>query len=93
MALSRTVVHSQASSEPFGTGDFTTTSFTPPSNSLLVVCVAAMRVTSSDNFVSSLTCAGGGWTYTPRVGLGSTTSVFSVSSRGSLPPRSARARR
>ncbi|MGH9249157.1 MAG: hypothetical protein ACRD0W_06540 [Acidimicrobiales bacterium] len=81
MALSRTNVHSQASAEPHGTGDFTTSSFTPPDNCLLVVAVATMRVTTATDLTSSITCAGGGWTYTPRAGLGSNTDVFSVSTR------------
>jgi hypothetical protein len=81
MALARTNVHSQASTEPFGTGDFTTTSFTPPSLSLLVVCVATMRVSTATDLTSSITVSGGGWTFTPRVGRGSSTSVYSISQR------------
>jgi len=81
MALARTNVHSQGSTDGHGTGDFTTTSFTPPNDSLLVVCVATMRVTTATDLTSSITCAGGGWTYTPRVGIGSSTSVYSVSQR------------
>lgn len=67
MALSRTNVGSFSSGAAHGTGSFVTTSFTPANNSLLVVCVRASG--STEVAIESLiTLAGGGWTYTKRVG-------------------------
>ena len=52
----------------FGTGNFTTSSFTPPNNSLLVVgeVYVENNATTTDP-TSALTISGGGWTYTGQV--------------------------
>ena len=70
MALARTNLHGSITAGDFGTGVYTTTSFTPPSSSLLVVFVAAIENGGADSCVTDLTVAGGGWTYTSRVQIG-----------------------
>jgi hypothetical protein len=52
----------------FGTGSFVTNSFTPPSNSLLVVGVVMIENngTTTDPR-SAMTISGGGWSYTARI--------------------------
>lgn len=66
MALSRTNIGAYASGSSYGTGSFTTSSFTPPANSLLVVALEAVRNGSASNFMSNLTISGGSLTYTKR---------------------------
>src|SRR4249919_751565 len=68
MALARTDQIGAVSGDGHGSGAFTTSSFTPPDNSLLVVCGAAMETgTGSAGLDAALTMAGGGLTFTPRV--------------------------
>lgn len=75
MALTRTDLHGSISGASgfFGTGGYTTGSFTPPDSSLLVVGIAAMRHTVGGDFSASLTVAdsvGLTWTARKRVGDG-----------------------
>ncbi|MGH9252584.1 MAG: hypothetical protein ACRD0W_24165 [Acidimicrobiales bacterium] len=81
MALARTNVHSQISADGHGTGTFVTSSFTPPNDSLLVVCVSMMRVSSSDDPSGAITCSGGGLTFTSRLAFGSSGQVFALGLR------------
>jgi hypothetical protein len=67
MALSRVNRHAETSGNAFGTGTFTTTSFTPANNTLLV-CRISAHSQANDAFVGSdLTISGGGLTWTSRV--------------------------
>jgi hypothetical protein len=66
VALSRTTVGLFDSGSNFGTGPFTTSSFTPPDDSLLVVAVAAMEEAGTTDPSADLTLSGGGWTWTPE---------------------------
>ena len=71
MALARTNQIAEISTNGFGTGAFTTSAFTPPNNSLLVVCgVGMVNGTPSADPSGSFTMTGGGWTYTSRVSTG-----------------------
>jgi hypothetical protein len=65
MALSRTDFGPYGATPPQGTGAFVTGSFTPPSNSLLVV-ISLFSNESSANGDSGYVLTGGGWTYTKR---------------------------
>lgn len=67
MALSRTNLGSWASGSFHGTGSFTTGSFTPPANSLIVAAVFAVRYGSAANFRSNLTIAGGSLSWSGEV--------------------------
>lgn len=71
MALSRTNLVGPISntSGNFGTGAFTTASFTPANNSLLVVGITFIENGSSSDPAPSFTISGGGWTYTQRVAV------------------------
>ncbi len=68
MALSRTNVHGQITTTGgHGTGDYVTSTFTPPSNSLLAVSVTVVENSGSTTDPGAvLTVAGGGLTFTPR---------------------------
>lgn len=68
MTLARTDLLGQVSgaSGTFGTGAFVTSSFTPPDNSLLVVCVGFIENGGSTSPLPDLTISGGGLTYTAR---------------------------
>ncbi|MGH9251406.1 MAG: hypothetical protein ACRD0W_18065 [Acidimicrobiales bacterium] len=81
MALARTNVHSQISADGHGTGSFVTSSFTPPNDSLLVVCVSMMRVSDSNDPSGAITCTGGGLTFTSRLAFGSSGQVFALGLR------------
>ena len=71
MALSRTTVHSQNSGAPsFGTGGFTTSSFTPPDSSLLVVAATAMEDGGTTDPSGDMTISGGSLTWTSRAVIG-----------------------
>ena len=68
MALSRTDVGIyKDSSTPHGTSSFSTSAFTPPDNSLLVISVALMGLAITGD-LGTPTIDGGGLTYTPISG-------------------------
>lgn len=83
MALVRTDLLGQISgaSGNFGTGVFTTTAFTPPSNSLLVVCVGAVENGGTTSLLTDLTLASAGLTFTSRVEQGASVTSFSTGVR------------
>lgn len=67
MALSRTNLLGEISAGFFGTGDYTSTAFTPVSNSLLVVGAAYVENNgATTDPTSSLTISGGSLTFTQR---------------------------
>lgn len=71
MALARTdLLGAVSSGNPHGTGVYTTASFTPPSNSLLVVGVTTQENGSAATTAANLTIAGGSLVYTSRVSVG-----------------------
>jgi len=73
MALTRTTLKQEQSAGLFGTGAFTTSSFTP-SNTVLLVCRISAETAAGGAFVGTdLTIAGGGLTWTRQVA--STTNV------------------
>lgn len=72
MALARTNQIGAISGEAHGTGAFTTGSFTPPNNSLLVVIGGGMESFGSTDPSGDFTIAGGGWTFTSRAVIGRT---------------------
>lgn len=65
MALNRSTRLQQQSAGSFGTGTFTTNSFTPSNNSVLVVIL--LIDTNNQSIDTSLTLSGGGLTWTRRV--------------------------
>jgi hypothetical protein len=65
MALIRTDIGAFGSSANFGTGAFTTTAFTPATNSLLAVAVFVEN-TANTAVAANLTLSGGGLTWTRR---------------------------
>jgi hypothetical protein len=67
MALSRTNLGSWASGGFHGTGSFTTGSFTPPADSIIVAAVHAVRNGSSAAFRSNLTISGGSLTWSGEI--------------------------
>lgn len=68
MALSRTAFGPYSSTDNFGTGGFTTPSFTPPDNSLVTVVVSAISNNGTSAVVSNLTLTqSGGLTVTSRL--------------------------
>lgn len=73
MALTRTNQIGAVSAAPHGTGAFTTGSFTPPNNSLLVVIGGGMESSGTTDPSGDFTIAGGGWTFTSRAVIGMTT--------------------
>lgn len=85
MALSRTDLLGQLSGSAgnFGTGAFTTSSFTPPSNSLLVVAVLAIEnAGTSTSFLAELTLASSnGLTFTSRVETEASPTAFGLAIR------------
>lgn len=83
MALVRTDLLGQISgaSGNFGTGVFTTSAFTPPSNSLLVVCVAAVENGGTTSLLTDLTVASTGLTFTNRVEQAASVTSFSTGVR------------
>lgn len=85
MALSRTNLLGQISPTPtgnFGTGNFTTTAFTPPSNSLLVVGVSIIENSgTTTDPLSSITVSGGGWTYTGGPGVSVSPTSFPTATK------------
>lgn len=85
MALSRTDLLGQLSgaSGNFGTGAFTTSSFSPPSNSLLVVAVLAIEnAATSTSFLAELTIASSnGLTFTNRVETEASPTAFGLAIR------------
>ena len=68
MALSRTDLLSETSGSGHGTGSYVTGSFTPPDNSLLVVCLAVENQNNNATH-ASITVAGGGWTFTKQIAV------------------------
>lgn len=81
MSLSRSTLLQQTSSLAFGTGTFTTSSFTPPANCLLVISVGAESNAGTNvNVGTDLTLSGGGLTYTSR-GLINLTPYWSCGER------------
>lgn len=68
MALARTDLLGQAFAEDSpGTGAGTSTAFTPPDNSLLVVAHMVMLDVTNTDPTPSMSISGGGWTYTSQV--------------------------
>lgn len=77
--LARTDLLGQTSGTALGTGGFTTSSFTPPSNSLLVVSVVGMTASGASlNALTNLTVSGGGWTYERRVARDTSRTSFDI---------------
>lgn len=79
MALARTDLLQQISgtSGNFGTGTFTSSSFTPPSSSLLVVGEGYMEnASTTTDPASSLTLSGGGWSWSSPVSITSAPTSF-----------------
>lgn len=74
MALTRTNQIGAISSSAHGTGAFTTSSFTPPDNSLLVVAAGGVENSGTTNPSNDLTISGGGLTFTRQTVIGHTTS-------------------
>ncbi len=75
VTLTRGTTTTETSSDGFGTGNYTTSSFTPPSNSLLVVTVGAMGDNSTADIASCLTISDSqGLTWTSRVASSNTNS-------------------
>lgn len=70
MALAKTDIGTYVSGDSFGTGVFTTGSFTPPDNSLLVVLVTAFGFGTSVDLGAELSVSGGGLTWTGRIAVG-----------------------
>ena len=68
--LTRTDLLGQLSTESWGTGAFTSNSFTPPDNSLLVVVGWGTESGASTDPSGDLTISGGGLTFTPRFNFG-----------------------
>jgi hypothetical protein len=66
----------------FGTGNFTTTAFTPPSNSLLAVGISLIENngTTTDP-LSSITVSGGGWTYVGGPGASASPTSFPTATK------------
>lgn len=82
MALARTDLMQQITGTAgnFGTGTFTTSSFTPPSNSLLVVGEGYIENGgSTTDPASALTLSGGGWTWSSPVSISSSPASFPTS--------------
>lgn len=82
MALSRTDLLGAISGTTgtFGTGAYTTGSFTPPNNSLLVVGEAYIEnAGTTTNPIGTLTISGGGWTYTNALSLTVSPTAFPTS--------------
>lgn len=68
MSLSRTNRLNQSSSTGYGTGSWTSGSFTPSANSLLVVSARAVHSANENGSIgTNLTISGGGLTFTKRV--------------------------
>ena len=67
MALARVNRHQQTSGNAFGAGAFTTTSFTPSDNTLLVCRISAVSQADDGLTANDLTITGGGLTWTSRV--------------------------
>lgn len=74
MPLVRTNLIGETAGPGFGAGVFTSSAFTPPSSSLLVVAGVVMESSGTTDPSADLTVSGGGWTYTSRVVIGSTSS-------------------
>ena len=84
MALALTARFSGTSAEGHGTGSYTTGSFTPSANSLLVVACYANTAATGNNVVGTLTItdsAGLSWTSGVSVGDSTTTGVTSYGMR------------
>lgn len=74
MALARTDLLGQVSADNHGTGAFTTSAFTPPSSSLLVVAAYVMENIGTTDPSADMSVSGGGWTYTSRLVFGTAAS-------------------
>jgi hypothetical protein len=88
MALARTTYTLQVSGDNHGTGAYTTGSFTPPSNSLLVVVAYLMTASGSggaDRSGSLTVSDSQALTWTPRANIGNTNS-FALGKRAWTAP-------
>ncbi len=74
MALTRRSLGSFKSSTSYGTGSYTPAAFTPSDNSLLIVVVFVSINSGVTNPDTTITCAGGGLTWTRRANIGSDSS-------------------
>jgi hypothetical protein len=85
--MSRTDLLQQISNTTgtFGTGNFTTSAFTPPSNSYLVVVVTIVENSGTTTDPrSAMTVSGGGWSYTTAIDEVTSPTAFPTATRMSV---------